>query len=195
MAQSHFIADALPCTATAEIEDHLFKYIEKYSDITVERGLMPEALTIDEANVESDDEYPVAVTLRKLDEPAADAVTATTNGSQQSAIPNGLFRSNLTADTTDALLQSAQTAPGMQTEKVLAKYVVGCDGAHSWTRRQIGSVMEGEHTDYIWGVLDIIPITDFRESAQLFPRQKGSSLTRPQPTSATAAPSTRPRAA
>src|SRR3954468_8473434 len=34
-------------------------------------------------------------------------------------------------------------------------------GAHSWTRRQLGYQMVGDATDFIWGVLDIIPITDF----------------------------------
>lgn len=36
---------------------------------------------------------------------------------------------------------------------IRAKYVIGCDGAHSWTRKRLGSVMEGEQTEYIWGVL------------------------------------------
>ena len=35
------------------------------------------------------------------------------------------------------------------------------DGAHSWVRNQLGFRLEGESTDYIWGVLDIVPITDF----------------------------------
>ncbi|PCH36394.1 hypothetical protein WOLCODRAFT_82152 [Wolfiporia cocos MD-104 SS10] len=47
------------------------------------------------------------------------------------------------------------------TEIVYAKFVIGCDGAHSWIRRQFGITMEGEQTEYIWGVLDLIPDTDF----------------------------------
>lgn len=47
------------------------------------------------------------------------------------------------------------------TEIVYAKFVVGCDGAHSWIRKEFGITMEGEQTDYIWGVLDLIPDTDF----------------------------------
>jgi phenol 2-monooxygenase len=31
--------------------------------------------------------------------------------------------------------------------------MVGCDGAHSWVRRQLGFQLEGEPTDFIWGVL------------------------------------------
>ncbi len=39
--------------------------------------------------------------------------------------------------------------------------MIGCDGAHSWTRRQLGFHMQGEQTDFIWGALDIVPITNF----------------------------------
>jgi len=41
--------------------------------------------------------------------------------------------------------------------------MLGADGAHSWVRNQLGFNLEGESTDYIWGVLDIVPITDFPE--------------------------------
>ncbi|KAB5581282.1 hypothetical protein GE09DRAFT_1085771 [Coniochaeta sp. 2T2.1] len=142
----------------ARIEDYLLKYIEKYSDIKVEYGIMPESLTIDPETVEGDD-YPVSVTLRSRPQTESKSSVSGENGMVD--IPNGLHRSNLTADTTDALLQDAQNAHRTSAEKLMAKFVVGCDGAHSWTRRQIGSVMEGDHTDFVWGVLDIIPITDF----------------------------------
>ena len=39
--------------------------------------------------------------------------------------------------------------------------MIGADGAHSWTRKQLGFELVGEQTDYIWGVIDIVPITDF----------------------------------
>ena len=108
---------------------------------------MPESLTIDTEKIESDG-YPVSVTLRTL--PKLGTESQVSRDPQRPAIPNGLHRSNLNSDTTDAVLHEAQAADGTQTEKILAKYVVGCDGAHSWTRRQIGCVMEGDHTDYIW---------------------------------------------
>ena len=47
-------------------------------------------------------------------------------------------------------------------ETIRARYLLGCDGAHSWTRQQLDFTMEGEQTDFIWGVIDMIPITDFR---------------------------------
>ncbi|KAH8144863.1 uncharacterized protein LAJ45_11133 [Morchella importuna] len=46
--------------------------------------------------------------------------------------------------------------------EVRAKYVVGCDGAHSAVRRCMpGAKMEGESTDVFWGVLDGVIETDF----------------------------------
>ncbi|GBE86738.1 Phenol hydroxylase [Sparassis crispa] len=47
------------------------------------------------------------------------------------------------------------------TEIVHAKFVLGADGAHSWVRKTLGILMDGEQTDYIWGVVDMIPDTDF----------------------------------
>ncbi|KAF9233477.1 FAD binding domain-containing protein [Melanogaster broomeanus] len=49
----------------------------------------------------------------------------------------------------------------IRTETVRAKFVVGADGAHSWVRKAVGISMEGEQTDYIWGVVDMIPDTNF----------------------------------
>ena len=46
-------------------------------------------------------------------------------------------------------------------EIVHAKYVIGTDGAHSWVRNQIQCKLEGDSTDYVWGVMDIVPVTDF----------------------------------
>lgn len=44
-----------------------------------------------------------------------------------------------------------------------AKYLVGCDGAHSWVRAALGLKLEGVRLDEKWGVIDSIPLTDFRE--------------------------------
>jgi phenol 2-monooxygenase len=130
------------------VEDYLLGYIQKWSDLEVQRGVMPESLSIDNTKIQSDDEYPVSVTLQHLSEDGAKfKINGETHGS---STPNGLFRSNLTADDTTALLDKARSNANLRSEKIMAKYVVGCDGAHSWTRRQIGSVTVGEQTDYIW---------------------------------------------
>jgi phenol 2-monooxygenase (NADPH) len=44
---------------------------------------------------------------------------------------------------------------------VLAKYVVGCDGARSAVRRSIGRELRGDTANHAWGVMDILAVTDF----------------------------------
>ncbi|KAK7219095.1 hypothetical protein V2G26_007098 [Clonostachys chloroleuca] len=44
---------------------------------------------------------------------------------------------------------------------VECKYMIGCDGAHSWVREKLDITMEGAQTESVWGVMDIVPITDF----------------------------------
>ena len=44
---------------------------------------------------------------------------------------------------------------------VLARYVVGCDGARSAVRRLIGHQLKGEPGRQLWGVMDILCVTNF----------------------------------
>ena len=46
-------------------------------------------------------------------------------------------------------------------ETVRARYVVGCDGARSTVREQIGRSMEGDFANQAWGVMDVLAVTDF----------------------------------
>jgi flavin-dependent dehydrogenase len=141
------------------IERFFLDHIKKHSKDTlhVERAVLPESLDIDEKLVHdhSPDTYPVTVKLRYLTEDEAKPAQ-----SKGSSVNDGLFRSNLAEDDTEDLIANSREKEG-STETIKAKYVVGCDGAHSWTRKQLGFQLEGEPTDYIWGVLDIIPITNF----------------------------------
>ncbi|GAA5165456.1 FAD-dependent monooxygenase [Ornithinimicrobium tianjinense] len=45
--------------------------------------------------------------------------------------------------------------------RVRARYVVGCDGAHSVVRGSIGRRAEGHGADKAWGVMDLLAVTDF----------------------------------
>lgn len=123
----------------------------------VERMVLPTSLSIDESLAEDDDAYPVTVTLRHLTEEEATPTQKLSN------LSDGLFRSNLAEDDVQGMLDRSKGRQGVREETVKAKYVVGCDGAHSWTRKALGPEfeMKGEMTDFIWGVLDIVPITDF----------------------------------
>jgi len=44
---------------------------------------------------------------------------------------------------------------------VRAKYVVGCDGAHSAVRDAIGRKPMGDQSFHAWGVMDVLTVTDF----------------------------------
>ncbi len=44
---------------------------------------------------------------------------------------------------------------------VHARYVVGCDGARSTVRRSIGRELRGDSANQAWGVIDVLPDTDF----------------------------------
>jgi phenol 2-monooxygenase len=109
---------------------------------------MPESLDIDEAQIDDNKAYPVRVTLRHLRKNTTLYLSGTEDAPTNAH--NGMFRSNLVADSTDQVLDQAKADRETFTEVVKAKYVVGTDGAHSWTRRQIGSVLEGEQTDFVW---------------------------------------------
>ncbi|KAF1966383.1 hypothetical protein BU23DRAFT_593204 [Bimuria novae-zelandiae CBS 107.79] len=68
----------------------------------------------------------------------------------------------------------------------LAKYVLGCDGAHSTVRQSLGYRMVGDTTDTVWGVMDVYPQTNFPDirrkctlhsahgSLLIIPREGGS---------------------
>jgi phenol 2-monooxygenase (NADPH) len=44
---------------------------------------------------------------------------------------------------------------------VRARYVVGCDGAHSAVRQSIGRKPVGDKANHAWGVMDILAVSDF----------------------------------
>ncbi|PKS05380.1 hypothetical protein jhhlp_008755 [Lomentospora prolificans] len=143
------------------IERFFLDFIEGSSPIRVERGVLPTTLEFDESAAEDTDAYPVTVTLRHLSEEEATPKQAST-AANGSSVQDGLFRSNLAPDDTAELLRSSELSAKANTEEVVkAKYVVGADGAHSWVRKELGFSLEGDSTDYVWGVLDIVPITDF----------------------------------
>lgn len=153
------------------IERFFLDNIKKFSKDTlqVERGVLPESLAIDESRLDDPSAYPVTVKLRHLTEEEA----TPPQQANASKVPDGLFRSNLLfqdSNEDDELLQKSQARAAATTaaagsvpddEVVHAKYVLGCDGARSWTRRALGFELEGEATDFIWGVMDVVPLTDF----------------------------------
>lgn len=75
-------------------------------------------------------------------------------------------------------------------DTINAQCVIGCDGVHSWTRDQLQIPMDAlsvPSEESTWGVMDIVPISDFRMLSFL---GEGKMLTMHQPISANPAPST-----
>ncbi len=58
-------------------------------------------------------------------------------------------------------LQRVDSAHEGQIETMRARYVVGCDGAHSAVRKSIGRVLRGDSANHAWGVMDVLAVTDF----------------------------------
>lgn len=169
LRRSDRIADTIPGISRFQqvvlhqgrIERFFLDSIKANSDITVERGVLPTSFNFNESKARDPTDYPITVTLKTLsdEEATPQQQRKSANGA---VVEDGLFRSNLTPDDTEDMIRSAeQSARANQTEEVKAKFMVGCDGAHSWVRKQLGFSLEGDSTDYIWGVLDIVPITDF----------------------------------
>lgn len=48
-----------------------------------------------------------------------------------------------------------------KTEVIRARYVVGCDGARSTVRKSMGHDLKGEAARQLWGVMDVLAVTDF----------------------------------
>jgi len=73
--------------------------------------------------------YRIEITLRHLVDDAAAAADKTQP------------QSNITSSTT-------RNGENENTKKTIihAKYVIGCDGAHSWVRKKLGFTMDGEQT-------------------------------------------------
>jgi len=158
--------------------DNIKKYSGDKHPISVERGVLPLSIELDESLAEDVDAYPVTVKVRHLTEDEA----MPEQSKAKTGVEDGLFRSNLAPDDTDDLTLRTSGMEGRE-EVIKAKYVVGCDGAHSWVRRQLGFVLEGEPTDYIWGVLDVVPLTDFpdiRNRCSVHSESSGSLMVIPR---------------
>lgn len=60
-----------------------------------------------------------------------------------------------------AMLERVDPGHEGVTETVRARYVVGCDGARSSVRRSLDVKLSGDTANKIWGVVDLLAVTDF----------------------------------
>ena len=76
-----------------------------------------------------------------------------------------------------------QSDGSIKSEKIQARFVIGCDGAHSEVRRQLGHQLEGDSVNSAWGVMDVLAVTDFpdiRMKSALHSHEEGSMLIIPR---------------
>ncbi|KAK4704058.1 phenol 2-monooxygenase (NADPH), partial [Phenoliferia sp. Uapishka_3] len=132
------------------IERFMIDAMHDFNNLTVERAIIPTSLIV---SPDTSLSHPITVHLRHLSEEEA-------TPTQVGAVPNGLFRSNLMADDEADARPSTNGVAGEE-EVVKAKYVVGCDGARSWVRKQLGLTLDGDSADVHWGVIDFLPLTNF----------------------------------
>lgn len=125
----------------------------------MERGIEPVSLQVDEVNVDDPVVYPIIVELHYLEN---DVVETTQTNAHRVEGDHTIPVVGSGQSDNDGLVANSDPRAGTK-EMVQAKYLLACEGAHSWTRRQLGFTMEGESHDEFWGVIDVVPITDFPE--------------------------------
>ncbi|KAJ7236871.1 FAD binding domain-containing protein [Mycena haematopus] len=146
------------------IEDFLIDCM-KTGGLTVQRSVSPLSLEHSDSITES---HPVTVKVQHL-----------IPMEETSDVSSGLYRSNIISDEEF----NRSTSQGGKIETIKAKYVVGCDGARSWTRKQLGFSLEGDSANIYWGVMDARPITnlpDVRVKVVLHSANSGSLLIVPR---------------
>ncbi|GAA5951315.1 hypothetical protein JCM21900_003835 [Sporobolomyces salmonicolor] len=164
----------------ARIEQFMLDAINEFDNLTVERSITPTSLSVDSSLISSfaPTSYPVTVTLRHLSEDES-------TPAQTGAVPNGLFRSNILSDEEAEAIAAGKvdSEKAGEEETVRAKFVVGCDGARSWVRKQLGLTLAGDSANSVWGVLDAVVVTDFpdiRLKCTIHSKDAGSILVVPR---------------
>ncbi|POV98673.1 hypothetical protein PSTT_14253 [Puccinia striiformis] len=147
--------------------------------IKVERAVCPDLLTLPPSTASALSNSPedrITVRLRHLTQEEAQPAQFSPMAA------DGIFRSNLFQD--DALDVNPVGFPSEEViEEVRCRFVIGADGARSWTRQAIGYELVGESDDFFWGVLDGVPITNFpdiRMRCAIHSAQNGSVMVIPR---------------
>ena len=118
----------------------------------------PQSLQLDNPISDSQHDYPITLDVRHNNHwEGRDPRTSNyANGAPKDDSP-------LISQARRSGLKGVEEAATVDVETIKAKYLIGCDGAHSWTRTQLGLSLVGETTDHVWGVMDIVPLTNFRK--------------------------------
>lgn len=107
-------------------------YFAEYARRAPARGEVDYGWEFEGLEVTGEGEYPVNVTLRRV---------------------SGHAGAGINADAAGVVIGESRV--------VRAKYVIGADGARSAVRAAIGGSLRGDQSFHAWGVMDVLPVTDF----------------------------------
>ncbi|KAK3399900.1 FAD binding domain-containing protein [Sordaria brevicollis] len=133
----------------ARVEYHMQRNLLNHENINIQYNTRPIEVKINESMSllhGIDDVYPVEVRLVKKTQVQSEAVAS--NSLESSTTPP-----TVNGNTPEEVK--------VEEERVLAKYIIGCDGAHSWLRKQLDVQFEGDLTDSVFGVVDLVPKSNF----------------------------------
>ncbi|CAF9916518.1 MAG: hypothetical protein GOMPHAMPRED_001034 [Gomphillus americanus] len=168
------------------IEAALIEGAQKRGGPLVERGVKFASVTID-PDTSNSSAYPIHLSVQHLREDELEkwGVNAHRKLEDGSLEPADADIEAFGTDPENIRWNGNQNTKQGTIETIHAKYVIGADGGHSAIRRQLGFKMDGANSDSVWGVIDIIPITDFPDIRRLctilskhgnilvIPREKG----------------------
>lgn len=131
------------------IERLLQESILHNSTVDIKRNMFPIDLVFDPTHVGDGEIYPITVKLGHVED--FDPLSAGPSQGDKSTYdaPHGH----------DPSKDDRHFSPHSPSKRQMAhqiihsKYVLGCDGAHSWIRKQLGVTMEGDQTEYVWGAI------------------------------------------
>ena len=137
------------------VEQALLDLLSREGRLLVERNTRPTKLIIDEDCLTNSDAHPITVVLEL-------------SNKTESTVQHPRVKSDREEEEKQSKSVGTETTHRVdnpqpcQKEIVRTKYLIGCDGARSWTRVQLGIPMQGERTNNHFGVMDILPLTNFR---------------------------------
>ncbi|KAK4118013.1 thioredoxin-like protein [Parathielavia appendiculata] len=120
----------------SRVEHHMLQNLLSHSNGPIRYSTYPVTVEINTSCSHQSDDHPVKVGLVREKQCESNSL----NGQPTANGPN---------------------EHGPDTEYIHARYIVGCDGARSWLRKQLGVVLEGDLTDSVFGVVDFVPKTNF----------------------------------
>lgn len=123
----------------SRVEYHMQQNLLSHKNITIQYNTQPVEVGIDESSLHENDAYPIEVRLVKTQ--------------LQSEAASNILK-NSAPHTADGDAKEVE-------ERIPAKYFVGCDGAHSWLRKELQVQLGGDLTDSVFGVVNIVPKSNF----------------------------------